>query len=94
MRDTYTAAEVHTLLYAAYNRGRYDADINELRGTWAEHDEPRATREQRVARRLAEMDATARARAARDGRPYRIYPGGPVDWETGRPVRNNLRSAA
>lgn len=94
MRTTYTADEVHALLYAAYVRGRYDADINELRGTWAEHDEPHATREQRVQQRLAEMEQTARARAAREGRPYRPHPGGPVDFETGRPVRTNLRSAA
>ncbi|ATO14668.1 hypothetical protein CO540_13215 [Micromonospora sp. WMMA2032] len=94
MRTTYTADEVHALLYAAYIRGRYDADINELRGTWAEHDEPRATREQRVAQRLAEMDDAARVRAAREGRPYRLYTGGPVDWETGRPICNHLRSAA
>ncbi|MGK5737253.1 hypothetical protein [Micromonospora sp. URMC 103] len=94
MKTTYTAAEVHALLYAAYVRGRYDADINDLHGTWTEMAEPRATREMRVAQRLAEMEAAGRARAARDGRPYRIHPGGPVDWETGRPTRNQLRSAA
>ena len=88
MRTTYTAAEVHTLLYAAYARGRYDADINELRGTWVEMAEPRATREQRVQARLDEMDRDARARAAREGRPYRIYQGGPVDFETGKPARH------
>lgn len=97
MRQTYTANEVHALLFAAYSRGRFDADINDLRGTWAEHDEPRATHEQRVAARLEEMDLAARAQAAREGRPYRLYPGGGlgVDWETGRPIRNeHLRSAA
>jgi hypothetical protein len=95
MHQTYSANEVHALLYAAYLRGRYDADINDLHGTWTEMAEPRATREQRVTARLDEMDRAARARAARDGRPYRIHPGGPVDWETGRPIRNQqLRSAA
>ncbi|WP_326564532.1 hypothetical protein [Micromonospora peucetia] len=95
MHQTYSANEVHALLYAAYVRGRYDADINDLHGTWAEHDEPRATREQRVQARLDEMDRTARLAALRAGRPYRIHPGGHVDWETGRPIRNeHLRSVA
>ncbi|MET8265959.1 hypothetical protein ABZU92_18425 [Micromonospora arida] len=84
----YTAEEAFDLARTAYLRGRYDADINELRGTWAEHSEPQATREQRVAARLEEMDRAARSRAERDGRPYRIYRGGPVDFETGRPVRD------
>ena len=88
MRTTYSANEVHALLYTAYLRGRYDADINDVRGTWAEHDEPKATREQRVTARLEQMDRDARARAAREGRPYRIYLGGEVDFETGRPVRH------
>ncbi|MFG3702406.1 hypothetical protein ACGF5C_31665 [Micromonospora sp. NPDC047620] len=90
---TFTAEEAFELAWTAYLRGRYDADINEVRGTWTEMAEPRATREQRVARRMAEMDTAARARAEREGRPYRIYRGGPVDWETGRPVRE-LRAAA
>ncbi|WP_430497864.1 hypothetical protein ACQRWP_23835 [Micromonospora trifolii] len=89
----YDADQVHALIFAAYVRGRYDADVNELHGTWAEHREPRATREQRVQARLDEMDRAARARAEREGRPYRIYPGGPVDFETGRPVRR-LETAA
>ncbi|WP_431926933.1 hypothetical protein [Micromonospora wenchangensis] len=78
----YTASDLLAVATAAYLRGRYDADINDLRGTWAEMAEPRATREQRVAARLAEMDHTARIRAAREGRPYRIYRGGPVTWDT------------
>ncbi|WP_320069627.1 hypothetical protein [Micromonospora sp. RTGN7] len=88
MHPTYSTTEVHTLLYTAYLRGRYDADINDLRGTWAEMAEPRATREQRVQARLDDMDQVARLAALRADRPYRIYPGGPVDWETGRPVRH------
>lgn len=90
---TFTAEEAFELARTAYLRGRFDSDINELRGTWTEMAEPRATREQRVVRRLAHMDAAARAQAARQGRPYRIYRGGAVDWETGRPVRE-LRMAA
>lgn len=84
----WTGEQVLELVSAAYLRGRFDTDINELRGTWVEMAEPRATREQRVAARLAEMDTKARIRAAREGRPYRIYRGGPVDWETGWPVRH------
>jgi hypothetical protein len=42
------------------------------------------------------MDHAARAQAAREGRPYRLYPGGGlgVDWETGRPVRHLSEVAA
>ncbi|MEO3929263.1 hypothetical protein ABGB07_36240 [Micromonosporaceae bacterium B7E4] len=87
MRDSYSATEVHALLYDAYTRGRYDADLNELRGTWTEMAEPRAGREQRVQARLDDMDRAARAAAARAGRPYVVYRGGPVDFETGQPVR-------
>lgn len=31
------------------------------------------------------MDQAARTRAAREGRTYRPYQGGPVDWHTGDP---------
>lgn len=86
VKHTFSADEVRALLYAAYVHGRHQADVNELHATWAEKREPRLTREQRVAARLDEMDRAARHRAAREGRPYRIHPGGPVDWETGRPV--------
>jgi hypothetical protein len=87
MTQTYSANEVHALLFAAYERGRYDRDVNELHGTWLEMAEPCATREQRMQARLAEMDRAAQVAAARAGRPYRIYSGGPVDFETGEPVR-------
>lgn len=87
------STEVHALLYSAYILGRYDADLNDLHGTWAEHREPRATREQRVAARLEEMDQAARRDARRNGRPYRIHPGGPVDWHTGQPVQQLGASA-
>ncbi|MFG1898709.1 hypothetical protein ACGFIP_32345 [Micromonospora zamorensis] len=80
----FTAAQVLAIASEAYLRGRYDADIHDLHGTWAEHQEPRATREQRVTARLEDMDRRARAQAAREGHPYRIYRGGPVDWETDR----------
>lgn len=91
---TYTDEQLLDLVLDAYTRGRHDADVNELHATWAEHDEPRATREQRVTARLDQMDRDARARAEREGRPYRIYRGGPVDWQTGRPVRHLVEVAA
>ncbi|MEW2386458.1 hypothetical protein AB0873_30990 [Micromonospora sp. NPDC047707] len=56
----YTAEQVLAIAIEAYPRGRYDADVNEPRGTWAD----RANREQRVAARLADMD-----RGPRPGRP-------------------------
>jgi hypothetical protein len=30
--------------------------------------------------------------APRPGRPYRIYRGGPVDWENGRPTQHRIGS--
>lgn len=91
MPPLYTAEEVLTIAVAAYLQGRYDRDVLELRGTWAEHEEPRATRERLVAARLAEMDQAARARAAREGRPYRLYRGGPVQWDTGAPAHPEIQ---
>lgn len=54
----------------------------------------RRTLEQAVTDRLAEMDQAARDQAARYGRPYRIYPGGPVDWQTGEPLNRSIGAAA
>lgn len=94
---SYTADQVLSLTRAAYERGRFDADVNELNAAWAEHQEPRLTREMRVAARLAEMQRHAVRIAAALGRPagYR-YRGGPVDWQTGMPLGSAcawLRSA-
>lgn len=91
MRTTFTADEVYTLLAHYYLRGRHDADINELRATWAEQ-EPLLTRERRVAARIAVMEAAAARQPWNTWRGQ--YPGGHVDFETGRPIRNHLRSAA
>lgn len=85
MRDTYIAAEVRALLYAAYIHGRHDADLNELRATWVEKREPRITRERRVAGRIADMEQAAARQPWNTWRGQ--YPGGSVDFETGRPVR-------
>ena len=86
MKQTYSADEVRALLFAAYTHGRYDADINELQATWAERREPGFTRERRVARRTADMTAAAERQPWNTWRGQ--YPGGPVDFETGKPVRH------
>lgn len=84
--DLYTAAQVLDLLVAAYERGRFDGDIHELRATWADRQEPALTREQRVAIRLASYADAAEQINERLGRhPRYRYRGGAVDWETGMP---------
>lgn len=52
------------------------------------------TREQRIAGRIADMEKHADELNRRLGRPtgYR-YTGGPVDWNTGRPLTSNNRTA-
>lgn len=95
-QQTFTRDQVAYLISLAYQAGRRHAaadDLAEMVGCWQEYAEAPRTREQRVADRMAEMDRLARIRAAREGRPYRIHPGGPVDWDTGRPVRR-LEAAA
>lgn len=86
---TYTAAQVLDLVTAAYERGRFDGDLNELAALGATHDEPRLTWEARVAARVAANVAYYERLNADLGRPagYR-YRGGPVDWETGMPARS------
>ena len=79
----YSAADVLGVAMDYYARGRHDADVCELIATWAERDVPRATRAGRIAGRVAEMRQAAERVAEREGRVYREYLGGPVDWETG-----------
>lgn len=89
-RRTYSRGEVAYLLHLAYLAGQtaaVDEQVARIVCNWDDRAHLRATYEQRVAAELADMDAAARARAAREGRPYRVHPGGPVDWETGRPAR-------
>lgn len=90
-RATFTREQVAYLMHLAYDAGRtatYLDDIARLHCTWADNaDLLRQTYEQRVADEMAAMDAAGQARAAREGRPYRPHPGGPVDWETGQPIR-------
>ncbi|MFG2165541.1 hypothetical protein [Micromonospora chersina] len=79
-RQTFTRAEVAYLMRLAYDSGRtatYLEDVAELHATWARHPIHRPTAEQRYEQRLTEMG----------GRDV-AYRGGPVDWETGRPVRH------
>lgn len=95
-QQTYNAEQVAYLMALAYDSGRtatYLADLARQHCTGLDNATARRTYEQRVADELAEMDAVARARAARERRPYRIHPGGAVDWETGQPVRR-LENAA
>jgi len=91
-QHTFTREQAAYLVALAYHTGRLHAaaeDLAEVAACWAEYAQPRPTREQRIAARMAEMDQAARQAAARAGRPYRIHPGGPVDWETGRPATHN-----
>lgn len=90
----YTRDEVAYLMHLAYEAGRLHAaaeDHAETAACWAEFAQPRPTREQRVAERLAEMDRVARMKALREDRPYRVYHGGEVDWATGEPVQSPRR---
>ena len=79
--------QLETAVALAFEQGRaYErGELAEMEATWKPL--ARKTYEQQVTARMAEMDRAARARAAREGRPYRPHPGGPVDWETGEPVR-------
>lgn len=89
-RATFTREQVAYLMHLAYDAGRTAThldDIARIHCTWVDNAERRRTYEQRVADELAAMDAAAQARAAREDRPYRPHPGGPVDWETGEPTR-------
>lgn len=95
VQQTFTRAEVALLMHLAFDSGRtaaYSADLAERHTLWATNAR-RPTYDELVAGRLAEMDHAARARAVREGRPYRLHPGGPVDWETGEPIRP-LRAVA
>lgn len=89
-RDTFTRAEAAYLMHLAYLAGgtaRRQGDIAEMTRTWATHPHQRTTAEQRYAERMAQMAASAAQINAELGRPPGYeYHGGPVDWETGRPL--------
>jgi len=86
----WTDQQVACLLALAFDSGRTATaldDTTDLLGTWEEHPDPRKTREQRVAGRLLQMEQSAARIAESMGRPGYVYSGGPVEWETGQPVR-------
>lgn len=89
------AAELELAVALAFEHGRaYErAELAALDGTtW--RPLARRTREQQHAERMAEMDQAAELVNAQLGRPPGwTYPGGHVDWETGRPVRRLERAA-
>ncbi|MDM4721136.1 hypothetical protein QTQ03_16585 [Micromonospora sp. WMMA1363] len=90
-RDTFSRAEVAYLMHLAYDSGRTATRVDDIAHTvccWDDRPLLRRTYEQRVAGELTDMDRAARAQAGREGRPYRVHPGGPVDFDTGRPVRH------
>lgn len=97
---TYTDAQAAYVAHLAHESGRTSAYLDglaELHAGWARSRWRRRYAEL-VADRLAADDAAAAGINARLGRPagYR-YDGGPVDWETGRPLgvsrRTNRRAA-
>lgn len=96
-QQTFTRAQVAYLINLAYETGRRHTLAENLAETiacWDARRTPAQTRDQRKAARMAEMDAYARARAEREGRPYAPHLGGPVCWETSRPLRPRLESVA
>jgi hypothetical protein len=79
--QTWTDEQVAYLIALAYQTGRlhgFADDLAETVETWREHVSPaRITRAQRKAAREAQMRNP----------PAGTYMGGPVDWETGKPLR-------
>lgn len=81
-QDTFTRDQVAYLIAVAYQVGRQHTltqDLAETIACWDEHATPPQTREQRIAARMAHYERTSG--------PAR-YHGGPVDWNTGQPVRH------
>lgn len=86
-QETFTRAQAAYLIALAYETGRRQRlaeGLAETTACWAEHPTPQQVREQRVADRLAAMERYS-------GPP--TYQGGPVDWDTGRPLRGPEVSA-
>lgn len=82
-------AEQAATLAFQLGREHERAELAELESTWKPL--ARKTYEQKVAERVAEMERHAARLATelleRHGRVPWTYTGGPVDWETGRPLR-------
>jgi hypothetical protein len=81
-QEQFSRAQVAYIVAVAYEIGRRHTlaeDLAETIGTWDAHATPSQVRDKRKAARLAEYERLAG--------PAR-YHGGPVDWETGRPLRS------
>jgi hypothetical protein len=85
-QQTFTGEQVAYLMHLAYDAGRTATildDLAQVHASFAAHSW-RQTYEQWVTAQIAAMEATA------DRQPWNTwrgqYPGGPVDWETGRPL--------
>lgn len=58
-QETFSRAQVAYLIHLAYEAGRlhgYSEEVAETVGTWMEHAEPRKTRADRIAERLADYE--------------------------------------
>lgn len=103
----FTREQVAYLIALAYDSGvtqgrgdlaehlEHAADMAEVADCWRQHAQPRPTREQRVAQRLADMEAGVQREANRPGRP-RPSPstGWPEVTRPGSAERPRLRVAA
>jgi len=100
-QQSFTRDQVARLMQLAFDSGRYAGykeDLAELREVWASRAEQRESYEQRVTGRIADMERCAAHLAVRmheaNGRLPWKYEGGPVDWETGRPLRESASQAS
>jgi hypothetical protein len=93
-QDTFTRAQLAYLIALAYQSGRAHAaaeDMAETAACWQEFAEPRTTREQRVAQRLADMQAQVKRTAQRP----KTHPTLDVEWpEVAVPGHALLRAVA
>ncbi|BEL09192.1 hypothetical protein Q0Z83_073830 [Actinoplanes sichuanensis] len=89
-QEEFTREQVAYLVALAFESGIRFASTyaqGEMLASWAAHHVAPPTRQERIAAELAAVDRAARTRAEREGRPYRLYRGGAVDWETGASIR-------
>lgn len=97
-QQAFTRAQAAYLMRIAYDAGRtarYREDLAELHSTWDGSTWRHKTNEQMVAERLSGYAQAGERINIRLGRPAGYtHPGGPVDWNTGRPVRHLTGVAA
>lgn len=97
-QQTYTRAQVAYLMRIAYDAGRtarQREDLAELHTVWDDKAWRRKTHEQIIAERLHDYAQAGERINTRLGRPAGYtHPGGPVDWNTGRPIRHLTGVAA